>query len=181
MRDIECSIVEADIQHYLESRLSAQAVQRAFPELGSSPRQLTTDQMKILVGMSAKLFIIARTASDFILDPRQVDPANRIATVIDGASPTTFSGSEHATIMDDIYLWIIRTAQPQPAEVWFRTFVGAIVLLQDPLPCESLAKLLGVDANRIKGILSNLHSLLSPGTGWLHLSHTPQIILRLYM
>ena len=123
MRDIECSIVEADIQHYLESRLSAQAVQRAFPELGPSPRQLTTDQMKILVGMSGKLFIIARTASDFIL----------------------------------------------------------IVLLQDPLPCESLAKLLGVDATRVKGILSNLHSLLSPGTEWLHLSRTPQIILRLHM
>ena len=179
MRDIECSIVEADIQHYLESRLSAQAVQRAFPELGSSPRQLTTDQMKILVGMSGKLFIIARTASDFILDPRQVDPANRITSVIDGASPTTFSGSEHATIMDDIYLWIIR--KPRFGFIWFRTFVGAIVLLQDPLPCESLAKLLGVDATRVKGILSNLHSLLSPGTGWLHLSHTPQIILRLYM
>ena len=49
MQDIERSIVEADIQHYLESRLSAQAVQRAFPELGPSPRQLTTEQMKIFV------------------------------------------------------------------------------------------------------------------------------------
>ena len=119
MQDIERSIVEADIQHYLESRLSAQAVQRAFPELGPSPRHLTTERMKILVGMSGMLFIIARTASDFILDPTHVDLANRIATVIDGVSPT---GSKHATIMGNIYLWIIRAAQPQPAEIWVHWF-----------------------------------------------------------
>jgi hypothetical protein len=60
---------------------------------------------------------------------------------------------------------IIRAAQPDPVDGWihrFKTFVGAIVLLQDPLPAEVLAALLGVDVNDILGTLSNLHSLLAP-------------------
>jgi len=168
MQDIEDSVVEADIHHYLVFRLSKQGVRNAFPELRPPHWQPTTEQVKMLVGMSGKLFIIARTAADFILDPRHAKPQKRIAALLDGVSPTTFLGSKHATIMDDVYMRIIRAAQPDPANDWihsFQTIVGAIVLLQDPLQCDALAELLGVDVNEIFGTLSNLHSLLAPTEG----------------
>jgi len=62
-------------------------------------------------------------------------------------------------------LKILRAAQPDSIDDWidrFQTFVGTIVILQDPLPCEALAQLLDVDVNDIIGTLSNLHSLLAP-------------------
>jgi hypothetical protein len=120
--------------------------------------------MKMLVGMSGKLFIIASTAADFILEPKHVAPAKRIATLLDNVSPKDFSGSKHP-MMDDIYTRIIRAAQPDPIHDWihqFHVFVGAIIVLQDPLPCDVLAQLLDVDVNDIIGTLSNLHSLLAP-------------------
>ena len=60
---------------------------------------------------------------------------------------------------------IIRDAQPDPIDDWtahFQTCVGTIVLLHDPLPCDALAQLIGIDIGIILGTLSNLHSLLAP-------------------
>jgi hypothetical protein len=165
MQDIEQSVVEADIQLYLKFRMSKREVQKAFPRLRPPPWQPTEEQMKMLVGMSGKLFIIASTATNFILDRKHVAPAKRVATLLDGISPKDFSGSHHTRIMDDVYMQIIRTAQPDPVDDWihqFQTYVGAIVLLYDPLPCDVLAALLGVDVNNVIAALSNLHSLLAP-------------------
>jgi hypothetical protein len=72
--------------------------------------------------------------------------------MLSGASSKDFSGSQHTRIMNGVYMQIIRAAQPDPVDGWihrFETFVGAIVLLQDPLPAEVLAALLGVDVNDI--------------------------------
>jgi hypothetical protein len=164
MQDIEQSVVEADIQLYLSFRLSEKEVRKALPRLRPPPWQPTEEQMRMLVGMSGKLFIIASTAADFILKSKHVAPAKRIATLLDGVSPKDFSGSKQP-LMDDIYTRIIRAAQPDPIDDWihqFQTFVGAIVVLQDPLPCDVLAQLLDVDVNDIIGTLSNLHSFLAP-------------------
>ena len=165
MQNIEHSVVEADIHHYLDFRLSEQEVRNAIPELQTPPWRPTEEQVKMLVGISGKLFIIARTAAEFILDSKHAQPAKRIATLLHGVSPTTFLGSKHATIMGNVYMQIIRAAQPDPANDWvhlFQTIVGAIVLLQDPLPRDALADLLGVNIDEIIGTLSNLHSLLAP-------------------
>lgn len=165
MQDIEQSVVKGDIQLYLSFRLSKEEVRKAFPMLLPPPWQPTKEEMKMLIGMSGKLFIIASTAINFILDRKRVAPAKQIETLLKGVSPKDFSGSRHTRIMDSVYMQIIRAAQPDPLDDWvdqFQTFVGTIVLLQDPLPCEALAALLGVDANDIIGTLSNLHSLLAP-------------------
>ena len=165
MQDIEQSVVKADIQRYLNFRLSPGQVQEAFPAFRSPPWQLTEQQMELLVGISGKLFIIAATAVNFILDTKHAAPAKRAATLLDGVSVKDFSGSRHLTIMDAVYMRIIRAAQPDPADDWvlqFQKFVGAIVLLLDPLSCDALAKLLGVETDEISGALSNLHSLLAP-------------------
>ena len=165
LHDIEESVVEGDIRLYLDSRLSEEAVQKVLPEL-MPPWQATKEEKNILVGMSGKLFIIASTVAAFILDAKRLAPAKQLVTLLNGVSRKDFSGSERTTIMDQVYMQILRTAQPDPIDDWvdeYRRFVGAIVLLHEPLPVEDLARLLGTEVNDVIGILSNLHSILAPG------------------
>ena len=167
LHDIEDSIVEADIRLYIHFRLSEGEVRKALRSLQHplSSWQPTEGQKEKLVGISGKLFIIASTAAPFILDSKQLDPAKQFALLLDGVSSTDFSGSKHTTIMDHVYMQIIHAARPNPIGDWvdrFRTFVGTIALLHDPLPCEALAGFLVVDANDVLRTLANLHSLLAP-------------------
>jgi len=165
LHDIEDSIVEADIRLYIEFRLSEREVRKALCTLRPPFWRPSEEQKERLVGISGKLFIIASTAASFILDPRQLDPARQLTLLLDGVSPTNFSGSKYTTIMDHMYMQIIKAAQPDPIGDWvdrFQTFVGTITLLRDPLPCDALAGLLGVDVNDILRALANLHSLLAP-------------------
>jgi len=165
LQDIEDSVVEADIRLYLNARLSESEVERRLPELPPLPWQPTEQQKAMLIGISGKLFIIASTVVDFILDTKRLDPDAQLAKLLDGVSLENFSGSTQTTVLDHMYVRIIHAAQPDPVGdwvEWFQHIVGTIVLLQDPLPCNSLAALLGIDAAVINRTLSNLHSLLAP-------------------
>ena len=166
LHDIDQSIVEADMRSYLEFRLSSDQVQAALPHLRSPIWQPTNEQMDTLVKMSGKLFVIATTAISFILDRKQVDPAKQLAVLLDGVAAGDFSRSKHTTAMDNVYMGIICAAQPNPVGNWisqFQACVGTIVLLYDPLPCDALAELIGIDIDDVISTLSNLHSLLAPG------------------
>ena len=162
LHDIEESIAEGDIRLYLQFRLSKKEVERA---LGPQPWQPTEEQLEKLVEMSGKVFIIASTATSFILDRKRSAPWERLALLLDGASPPDGSRSGHPLFMDQIYMQIIQAAQPEPPGNWvnlFQMVVGTIVLLRDPLPCKELAELLGIDGGDVQSTLSNLHSLLAP-------------------
>jgi len=73
LHDIDQSIVEADIRAYLEFRLSTEQVHKSLPDILPPIWQPTTEHMDTLVGISGKLFIIAATATSFILDGKHVD------------------------------------------------------------------------------------------------------------
>jgi hypothetical protein len=123
--------------------------------------------MNTLVAVSGKLFIIAATAANFILDRKQVDPAGQLAVLLNGVADMASSGSKPMTMMDKVYMGIIRAAQPDPVGKWidrFQICVGTIVLLYDPLPCDALAALTGIDIDDIVRTLSNLHSLFAPSS-----------------
>ncbi|KAH6889086.1 hypothetical protein BKA70DRAFT_1541367 [Coprinopsis sp. MPI-PUGE-AT-0042] len=114
-----------------------------------------------LVQMAGKLFIVASTAIDFILDPRRLDPGRQIRKLLDA---NTGSGLA-STPMDRLYTQVLRTAVPEPVDDWFgdyQVIVGAIVVASDILPVQSLASLLDKDPNDIIRTLSNLHSLIAP-------------------
>jgi len=165
LQDIEQSVVEADIRLYLGSRLSQEEVRQALPELPLPPWQPTPQQMDTLVHMSGKLFIIAATAATFILDGKRLAPKEQLEILLSGLSPRDSSGSRH-TFLDNMYLQILRAACPEQASPWigrFQIIVGAITLLQESLPCNALAELIGIYVSDIATMLSNLHSLFAPG------------------
>ena len=109
LHDIDQSIVEADIRSYLEFRLSVGQVRKTFPDLRSI-WQLTEEQMNTLVAVSGKLFIIAATAANFILDRKQVDPAGQLAALLSGVAGVACSGSKPMTMMDKVCMGIIHAA-----------------------------------------------------------------------
>jgi len=164
LQDIEPSVVEVDIRRYLDFRLSEEEVKRVLPELPPPPWQPTDEQKNALVQMSGKLFIIASTAAAFILDDKQLAPAKQLDILLVDLSLRDFSGSRH-TFLDDMYMQIIRAARPEPVGSWvdwFQIIVGTITLLQDPLPCNDLARFLSVDPTDVIRTCSHLHSLLAP-------------------
>jgi hypothetical protein len=115
--------------------------------------------------MSGQLFIIAATATSFVLDGRQANPGKQLAVLLDGVSTKNFSGSKHNTAMDKVYMGIIHAAQPDPVGDWidrFRACVGTIVFLHDPLSCDAVAELIDINIDEVIATLSNLHSLLAP-------------------
>lgn len=165
LHDIEDSVVEADIRLYLDFRLSAEEVQKAFDSPRSPPWQPTNEQKDRLVRMSGKFFVVASTMASFILDPRQLAPGRRLAVLLGSVSSTNVRESEPTRCMDQIYMQIVQAARPDPVDDWvnrFQTLVGTITLLLDPLPCETLAGLLDMSADDVRWTLSNLHSLLAP-------------------
>ena len=80
-----------------------------------------------------------------------------IAQLLDGISPQDGSGSKDTATMDAVCTTILH-----PVGSIGSGFVGAIVILRVPLPCDMLARLLDVDASETTRTLPNVGSLLAP-------------------
>jgi NACHT domain len=161
LHDIENSVVESDIRLYINHRLSPEQIDKALPDLLPPPWRPSAKEKEALVQMSGKLFIVAATAINFILDPRRLSPAKQMRQLL---SANTGSGLASSS-MDRLYTQVLRAAIPDPVDDWFddyKTVVGAIVVAADVLPVQSLAALLDKKPNDIIGTLSHLHSLIAP-------------------
>ncbi|KAH6916431.1 hypothetical protein BKA70DRAFT_1140603, partial [Coprinopsis sp. MPI-PUGE-AT-0042] len=161
LHEIENSVVEADIRLYINYRLSPEQVDAALPDLFPPRWRASAQEKEALVQMAGKLFIVASTAINFILDPRRLDPGRRIGQLLDATRGSGLASSP----MDHLYTQVLRAAVPDPVDDWFDDYqavVGAIVVAADVLPVQSLALLLDKQPNDIVRILSNLHSLIAP-------------------
>jgi hypothetical protein len=115
--------------------------------------------------MSGKLFIFASTAIKFVLDTCHLDPEGQLNLLLTLQS----TGESSLSDLDDLYSCILQSAKPSKhAEVWlgrFKKLVGAILVLQTPLPASILANLLDEADSALKAALGNLHSVLAPQSG----------------
>ncbi|KAJ2915594.1 hypothetical protein MD484_g4839, partial [Candolleomyces efflorescens] len=166
VQDIEQSVVQADIQVYLDFRLAPKQVQLALPALPPPPWQPTIEQKAKLVLMAGKLFIIAYTATEFILDKKQLAPDDQLETLLEGVLEDGLVGSDYINHMDRLYMHILRSAAPTAGRAkWltcYQDVVGTVIVLQNPLPQTALAALLGVKVPYTIRALENLHSILAP-------------------
>ncbi|KAH6916421.1 hypothetical protein BKA70DRAFT_1556875 [Coprinopsis sp. MPI-PUGE-AT-0042] len=161
LHEIENSVVESDIRLYIDYRLSPEQVDDALPDLLPPPWRASAKEKEALVQMAGKLFIIASTAVNFILDPRRLAPARQMRQLLDATTGSALASSP----MDRLYTQVLRAAVPDPVDDWFDDYqavVGAIVVAADVLPVQSLASLLGKEPNSIVGTLSHLHALVAP-------------------
>ncbi|KAH6916481.1 hypothetical protein BKA70DRAFT_487423 [Coprinopsis sp. MPI-PUGE-AT-0042] len=68
LHEIENSVAQADILLYINYRLSSAQIDEALPDLLPPPWSASPEEKEALVQMAGKLFIVASTAINFILD-----------------------------------------------------------------------------------------------------------------
>ncbi|KAH6887221.1 hypothetical protein BKA70DRAFT_97349 [Coprinopsis sp. MPI-PUGE-AT-0042] len=161
LHEIENSVVEADIRLYINHCLSAAQIDEALPDLLPPPWRASAEEKEALIQMAGKLFIVASTAVNFVLDPLCLAPAKQMAQLLDVKAGARLAGSS----MDRLYMQVLRAAVPEPVGGWFEDYqavVGSIVVAADVLSVQSLASLLDMEPNGIIRTLSHLHSLIAP-------------------
>ena len=168
LHEIPEPTIEHDIAVFFNDRLTQIRKEYNAMPLGGSQLPLGwpgSSTVRNLVQMAAPLFIFAATICRFIEDPTLSDPAGQLAWVLQYKSRTQDSkiGKLDATygpILDRLAARSPRLWQESLAEE-FRTIVGSIVLLAEPLSVSSLARLLYINESTIVHHLVHLHSVLS--------------------
>lgn len=164
LHEIPKPIIEHDIAVFLEYKFKE--IRDEYNGLSVGDQQLPlnwpgTDAMQTLVQMAVPLFIFATTTCRFIKD----DPASRLNEVLNYHSMTKHDESDqfdatYRPVLDRLIAGKKETAKISLVEE-FRTVVGSIVLLAEPLSAASLADLLNVSPSVIDRRSTSLHSVLN--------------------
>ncbi|PYI35418.1 WD40 repeat-like protein, partial [Aspergillus indologenus CBS 114.80] len=135
-----------------------------------------------IVQRTRPLFIAAVTLCRFIADPTW-NPEDRLEEVLSDQN-------EHVSKMAEVYLPVLKRllqgksiSETQTLVRDFRDITGAIMLLAEPLPCDALAELLGININKVRTQLSRLYSVLdcrdlSQPVKFLHISFRDYVLGR---
>ncbi|RYP03189.1 hypothetical protein DL765_010574 [Monosporascus sp. GIB2] len=167
LHEIPKPTIEHDIAAFLKSRL--EKIRNDHNALSYGERQLPMDWpssqvVQSLVQMAVPLFIFAATICRFIEDPSWCDPAGQLAKVMEYQS-----GIQQSKIdkLDATYRptldRLLAGSEVNRSSVLdeFRTVVGSIVLLAEPLSIRSLSRILRIPENNVDRRLKALHSVLS--------------------
>jgi len=156
LHDVERSSVDSDIKLFFKTQLSGIAETRSddsFTEDWPSPSDID-----ILCKKAAGLFIYASTVVKFITS-RHHTPTERLNLIISLPQSTAHEGKSE---IDPLYTQILGQAffgvELDEKELYsnFRSVVGVVLLVFNPLPVKALSTLL-----RISDISTTLHSLHS--------------------
>ncbi|EAQ88969.1 hypothetical protein CHGG_05588 [Chaetomium globosum CBS 148.51] len=161
LHQIPEQVVEQDISTFLASELTRikgdynGQVPLGWPGEGD---------IRTLAQMAVPLFIFAATVCRFVDDQGRSNPAKRLKNVLEYQTATRNSTLDK---LDATYLPVLdqltsgRTDQDK-AEVLaeFRSIVGPIILLAQPLSVRSLGQLLDVECENVHALLNSLHSVL---------------------
>ena len=162
MHNIEDKVVDNDIRLYLKYRLSCEQVTEHL----NLKDQWGADDCDVesLVRAAGRLFIIASTAVLFILDTFVRNPASQMKKLLHALAKdkTPFK------TLNSFYTIILRSAVPTGCDrdivERYQTVIGAIVVVQDPLPLEALANLIGLNSADVRAVLDHLQSVILLGS-----------------
>jgi len=159
MHDIEKSIVESDITLYIEFRF--EEVGRKFPNSGWFWK---LHELVHMVGMTGSLFIYAVTAMYFIENLQIRNPRRQLERLLKGKSPENTTLSPFIQL-DKLYDQVVGDSMP-PGNVKrlsqrFRTVVGAVIGLEEPLSLQSIEKLMNLEEEDAMEALSSLPSVIA--------------------
>jgi hypothetical protein len=112
--------------------------------------------------MAIPLFIYAATICRFVGERWKWNPNRRLATVLE------YRATGQASQLDQTYLPVLKQLEVGRSESEiedlgreFTKIIGSIVILADPLPTSSLARLLNMSGEDVDGSLHYLHSVLN--------------------
>ncbi|KAL8296176.1 hypothetical protein RB600_001591 [Gaeumannomyces tritici] len=163
--------IKKDISTFLRSELAQ--IRHKFNMMvtgpGLPPDWPPSTSVESLVDMAVPLFIFASTACRFIADSNYGNPGEQLNKILEYRKKGGRSQlhTTYLPILNQLLLkrtdsgWVSRTEDEETAIVaWFREIVGTIVLLADPLPISSLARLLDKPQVNVDSKLCGLHSVL---------------------
>ncbi|KAJ4401662.1 hypothetical protein N0V85_005470 [Neurospora sp. IMI 360204] len=169
---IDEHIVAGDISVYFDSELSKTRddYNRSCPDWPLPSDWPGQSNLQILVKRAVPLFIFAKTVCLFVQDRKRGDPKTQLDKILRYQT----MGQEfrlHAMYLpilnqmlmertDSVFIRLAGEDQEAIVEE-FRNIVGALVILADPLPVKSLARLLGIEEQVIGHRLSLLKSVLN--------------------
>ncbi|KAK3990707.1 vegetative incompatibility protein HET-E-1 [Cladorrhinum sp. PSN332] len=166
LHEIPKLIIEHDIAAFLNFELAniRNTHNALFPNRQLPPDWPGFQIVQDLVKMAVPLFIFAATVCRFIRDPAWCDPEDRLGKVLEYQSRTQQSeiNKLDATYRPVLNQLLVGSEASQRSILdEFRMVVGPIVLLAEPLPIRSLARLLGIQEKAVIRRLEPLHSVLS--------------------
>ncbi|KAL3461202.1 hypothetical protein BJX64DRAFT_289578 [Aspergillus heterothallicus] len=161
------AVIEADLVAFLETEF--EKIKHDFNRLFPSDMHLAQDWpgptiIRTLSHMAIPLFIFAATVCRFVGDRTWADPKAQLDKVLQ------YQGAEtEQSVFDKLnatYLPVLNSmsvttkAGQQRLHHEFRTVVGSIILLAEPLSAHSLSCLLGISRSIIDRRLMSLHSVI---------------------
>ena len=159
MHDIEKSIVESDVKLYIEFRF--EGVGRKFPNSGWF---WELHELAFMVRLTGNLFIYAVTAMHFIENPHIRNPRRQLERLLKGKSTPNTPLSPFAQL-DKLHDQVVCDSVPPGSDSQlskqFRTVVGAVVGLEEPLSLLSIEKLMGLEEGDTMDALAHLPSVIA--------------------
>lgn len=163
LQDIPPAAIEHDISAYLKDEFGKikDDYNCSHPPDFSLPSDWPGEKnIQLLTAMAVPLFIFAATTCRFVGDSRW-NPQDRLGAVLE------FQTASQASKFDKTYLPILNqlilglTKREKGSIVsQFHEIIGSIVVLADPLPIDSLARLLQVPRETVQCRVDALHSVL---------------------
>ena len=158
MHDIESSIVQSDIKFYILFRFNQ--VAQVLP---GCTWFWTPEELAFLAGLSGNLFIYVVTALHFIEDPRVRNPRRQLERLLKDKTPNTPSAP--FAQLDDLYDRVVGESVPPGSEDAlgdrFRTVVGAVIGLEEPLSLRSIEYLMCLEDGDATAALIYLQSVIA--------------------
>ncbi|KAF3190601.1 hypothetical protein TWF788_008121 [Orbilia oligospora] len=172
LQDVPPATIEHDISVFLESEFSKiRSIFNITQRECSSDFELPPDwpgaeNIKRLTKMAIPLFIYASTVCRFVGDKLNWDPQQRLATILKYGTTYTEGGEDSQ--LNRTYFPVLKQLESGQSETQlekfaqeFRTIIGSIIVVVDPLPISTLANLLGITREKVNSKLVHLHSVLS--------------------
>jgi len=158
LHEVECSMVDNDIKLFFRTQLSNLLKNRSDCNLIQG--WPSSSEINILCEKAAGFFIYASTVIKFITSKNRT-PTEQLNQITSLPQSTSHEGKSG---IDILYTQVLKQgvddvdADDEEFHSNFRTVIGAVVLVFNPLSVEALSDLLGVSS--IPTTLRPLHSLL---------------------
>ena len=157
LHEVKPEVVDSDIKLYFHTQLTSLAKTRS--DCDFTEDWPSSSDIKILCRKAAGFFIYAATVIKFVMLSENCPPAEQLYLIISLPQSTFHEGRSGIDILythvleqafKDVYMDSVKSR--------FRTVVGAVLLVVNPLSVEALSGLLGVPS--VSTALRSLHSLL---------------------
>ena len=159
LHEVKPEVVDKDVKLFFQSQLADLTENRS--DCDSTRDWPSSSDVKVLCKKAAGLFIYASTVIKFVATGGL--PTDRLALITSLPESTAEEGKSG---VDQLYTKVLQQAfaeiHPENIQPYlqFRSVVGTVLLIFNPLSIKDLSELLGPSIQHIKNTIRSLHSLL---------------------